>query len=417
MPVTPESSHMSERSRGVDSSYAWLRLVVSVLLGAIGSIGMWAVVVVLPTVQIEFGIDRASASFPYTLTMIGFSLGNVVVGRYVDRIGIMIPIIIAALALGTGFISAAMTTAIWQFAIIQGVLIGIGASATFGPLMANISHWFHHRRGVAVAAVASGNYLAGAVWPPILQWVIEAEGWRNAYIAVGVLCIVVMVPLALLLRDAWPPEAHTTPSDGLGGPTALLPGGFSPQALQIMLIIAGLSCCVAMSMPQVHIVAYAADLGYGVSRGAAMLSLMLAGGVISRILSGFLADSIGGIRTQLLGSVLQCLSLLLYLRFDSLMSLYVVSLIFGLSQGGIVPSYAIVVREYLPAHEAGQRVGLVVMSTLMGMAFGGWLSGWIYDLTGSYQAAFLNGIGWNIFNIIVMSMVWWRVNKPAEVLA
>ncbi len=414
---TPKLSEDPERSRGVDSPYAWLRLAVSVLLGIIGSTGMWAFVVILPTVQAEFGIDRASASFPYTTTMIGFAVGNVLVGRYVDRIGIMIPIITAALALGTGFASAAMTTAIWQLAIIQGTLIGIGASATFGPLLANISHWFHRRRGVAVAATASGNYVAGAIWPPILQWIIAAEGWRMAYIVIGVLSVVIMVPLALLLRDPLPPESRDTSSDPSESAFVLPPIGISPQVLQMMLIIAGLSCCVAMSMPQVHIVAYSVDLGYGVASGAIMLSLMLAGGAISRIVSGFLADRIGGVRTQLLGSVLQCVSLMLYLRFDSLMSLYAVSLIFGLSQGGIVPSYAIIVREYLPAREAGQRVGLVVMATLMGMAFGGWLSGWIYDLTGSYQAAFLNGIAWNVFNILVMSTVWWRTRRPAAVFA
>ncbi len=378
--MTPDSDAKPGPSRGVDSSYAWLRLAISVLLGVVGSVGMWAFVVILPTVQSEFGIDRASATLPYTLTMIGFAIGNVVVGRYVDRIGIMMPIIIAAIALGAGFLSAAMTTAIWQLAIIQGVLIGLGTSATFGPLIANISHWFHRRRGVAVAATASGNYVAGAIWPPLLQWIIVAEGWRTAYMLIGVLCVVIMVPLALLLRDALPPETHETGADTAGRQGALHPLGLSPQALQVLLVIAGLSCCVAMSMPQVHIVAYAVDLGYGVSRGAIMLSLMLASGVISRIVSGFIADTIGGVRTQLLGSALQCVSLMLYLGFDSLMSLYVVSVIFGLSQGGIVPSYAIIVREYLPAQEAGQRVGLVVMATLMGMAFGGWLSGWIYDL-------------------------------------
>lgn len=244
-----------------------------------------------------------------------------------------------------------------------------------------------------------------------------AEGWRTAYILIGLFCVVVMVPMALLLREALPSGTHASGSDAPASARGLPLVGLSPQALQILLIMAGLSCCVAMSMPQVHIVAYSVDLGYGVARGAIMLSLMLAGGVISRIVSGFIADTIGGVRTQLLGSVLQCVSLMLYLGFDSLMSLYVVSFVFGLSQGGIVPSYAIIVREYLPAQEDGQRVGLVVMATLMGMAFGGWLSGWIYDLTGSYHTAFLNGIAWNVFNIAVMSMVWWRTHRPAAVYA
>jgi MFS family permease len=179
----------------------------------------------------------------------------------------------------------------------------------------------------------------------------------------------------------------------------------TPGQLQALLIVAGIGCCVAMAMPQVHIVAYCVDLGFGMARGAEMLSLMLFGGIASRILSGMLADRIGGIYTLLLGAVLQCLALLLYLPYDGLASLYVVSLIFGLSQGGIVSSYAIVVREYLPAREAGRRVGAVITATIVGMALGGWMSGWIYDLTSSYQAAFLNGIAWNLLNIAMISLI------------
>ena len=176
--------------------------------------------------------------------------------------------------------------------------------------------------------------------------------------------------------------------------------------LQTLLIIAGFSCCVAMSMPQVHIVAYCADLGFGPARGAEMLSLMLGLGVVSRIASGWIADHIGGAATLLVGSGLQCLALMLYLPFDGLMSLYVVSALFGLSQGGIVPSYAIIVRENFPAREAGARVGLVIMATIVGMAAGGWLTGAIFDLTGSYQTAFLHGIGWNVLNLAIALWLW-----------
>jgi MFS family permease len=171
-----------------------------------------------------------------------------------------------------------------------------------------------------------------------------------------------------------------------------------------LLIVAGLACCIAMSMPQVHIVAYCGDLGYGVARGAEMLSIMLGLGVVSRIASGFLADKIGGLGTLILGSMLQCMALLLYIPFDGLISLYVVSALFGLAQGGIVPSYAMIVRQYFPAREAGTRVSLVLMTTVVGMAIGGWMSGEIYDLTGSYQAAFMNGIAWNLLN---MSIAFW----------
>lgn len=389
----------------IDGRYAWTRLALSVFLGTIGSVGMWAIVVVLPFVQADFGIDRAQASLPYAATMVGFAIGNVVIGRYVDRFGVVLPVAGAASILGAAFMLAATTTSIWQFVFVQ-LFVGLGASATFGPMVADISHWFERHRGIAITSVASGNYLAGVIWPVVISALLPHGGWRLAFVVIGIVCILVMVPLSLLLKRRPPREAEPTTLDGT------LPAhprhkriDLSPRALQILLVCAGLGCCVAMSMPQVHIVAYCTGLGYGAASGAQMLSVMLGAGIVSRLFSGFLADRIGGVRTLLAGSVLQCISLVLYLPSDGLVSLYTVSLIFGLSQGGIVPCYAIIVREYLPAREAGQRVGIVIMATIVGMAFGGWLAGWIYDLTGSYQVAFINGIAWNVMNIAVMTTV------------
>lgn len=399
---------------GIDSRYAWMRLVISVLIATIGSVGMWSVVVVLPAVQAEFAVDRSVASLPYTMTMVGFAVGNVWLGRIVDRVGIFLPLAGVAVALLVGYVGAAMAPSIWLFALLQAV-IGFGASATFGPLIADLSHWFRKRRGVAVAAAASGNYLAGAIWPLAMQLTLADEGWRFTYAAIGIFCIVTMVPLALLLRRRAPTMIGA--SDGAQKPAGQRSVDLSPRALQWLLAIAGVGCCVAMAMPQVHIVAYCVDLGFGVARGAEMLSLMLVGGIVSRLASGFLADYIGGVKTLLIGTVLQCLALLAYIPFDGLASLYIVSLVFGLSQGGIVPSYAIIVREYLPAHEAGQRVGIVIMATIVGMALGGWLSGWIYDLTGSYAAAFWNGIGWNVLNIAIMFFILMRGRAPAALRA
>ena len=270
-------------------------------------------------------------------------------------------------------------------------LIGLGCSASFGPLMADISHWFVRRRGIAVAIAASGNYLAGTIWPPVVQHFIATDGWRATHIGIGLFCFVAMLPLVLLLRRRI--EDHHSDAAGAAAARRQAEAPFSPMTLQVLLCIAGVACCVAMSMPQVHIVAYCGDLGYGVARGAEMLSLMLGFGIISRVASGFIADRIGGVRTLLLGSVLQGVALFLYLWFDGLVSLYVISALFGLFQGGIVPSYAIIVREYFSPREAGTRLGLVLMATLLGMALGGWMSGVIFDLTGSYRAAFLNGLG------------------------
>ena len=391
-------------AEAIDGPYAWFRLAVCMALATLGGIGMWAVVVILPEIQAEFGVDRQSAALPFTLTMIGFALGNAAAGRAADRWGVAWPLALAGLLLGAGFALAAAAAALWQFALVHGLAIGFATAASFGPLVADVSHWFQRRRGIAVAAVACGNYIAGALWPTVLPFFIAEAGWRLTYVGIGAVCAAAMAPLALVLRRP-PPEsareaAAPAPAPGASGRPSL-----SPRAVQLLLAAAAVLCCVAMSMPQVHIVAYCVDLGYGMARGAEMLSLMLAGGIASRLGFGFLADRIGGVRTLLLGSVLQCAALVFYLPFDGLTSLYVVSLVFGLSQGGIVPSYVVVVREYLPAREAGQRVGIVIMASIFGMALGGWLSGWIYDATGSYRAAFVNGIAWNLAHIALATVL------------
>ncbi|GAB4522523.1 MAG: MFS transporter [Roseibium sp.] len=396
-----------------DSPYAWFRLAISILLSTVGGAGMWAVVVVLPAVQADFGIDRADASLPYTTTMLGFAAGNYLLGRFVDRFGIVPPVIGSAVFLSTGFALAALSHDIWLFSLAQGVLVGLGTAATFGPLIADVSHWFVKRRGLAVACAACGNYLAGVLWPTFIRWNLATTDWRETYLVIALACLVTMIPLALILRRP-PPEGALSAAPGaraFGDHSTRL----SPASLQGLLVLAGLACCVAMSMPQVHIVAYCVDLGFGVAPGADMLALMTGAGIISRLASGVIADRIGGVKTLLIGSVLQCAALFLYIPFNGLASLYLVSLIFGLSQGGIVPSYAVIVREYLPAREAGQRVGLVIMATILGMALGGWLSGWIYDLTGSYDAAFLNGIAWNLLNMAVMVFILFsgRRRRPA----
>jgi len=299
--------------------------------------------------------------------------------------------------------------------MVQGLLIGLlGTSATFAPLVADTSMWFTRRRGIAVAICASGNYLAGALWPPVLQHFFDSIGWRATYIGVGVFCLATMLPLAFVLRRR--PPVLAAAAEAAAGASRTAPGlGLSPNALTALLCTAGVACCVAMSMPQVHIVAYCGDLGYGAARGAEMLSLMLGFGIVSRLASGWICDRIGGLRTLLIGSGLQGVALLLFLPFDGLVALYVVSALFGLFQGGIVPSYAIIVREYFSPREAGARVGMVLMSTLFGMALGGWMSGAIFDLTGSYRAAFLNGIAWNLLNMSVAAWLLYRSRLRAAI--
>ena len=454
-----------------ESPQAWLRLAASLLLMTLGGSGMYSVTVVLPQIQAEFGIDRADASLPYTLTMIGFGLGGVAMGRLADRFGVMVPVLLGSVGLAAGFVAAGSAQSLWQFSLAQGLLMGfLGTASTFAPLVADTSQWFTRRRGIAVAICMSGNYVAGAIWPPVMQHFFDTVGWRSTYMGVGVFCLATMLPLALMLRGRPPvataealtcsartglqagtaQRARGMPLESPASPPPLSqreressgrlsqteressgrlsqgqrgssretltesrerPLGLAPSTLQGLLCIAGVACCVAMSMPQVHIVAYCGDLGFGAARGAQMLALMLGLGVVSRLASGWISDHIGGLRTLLLGSVLQGLALLLFFFNDSLASLYVISALFGLFQGGIVPSYALIVREYFSPKDAGARVGTVLMATLFGMALGGWMSGAVFDATGSYRAAFANGIAWNALNLSIVIFLLWRARR------
>ena len=290
-----------------------------------------------------------------------------------------------------------------MFGLAHGLLGLLGGAATFAPLMADTGLWWHRRRGIAMAVCASGNYLAGTLWPPLAQWGVAHHGWRPTYVAQGLLCGLGMALLALCMRRPPPALPSATPDAASAQRTTPWPPerpfGLAPAQAQALLCVAGVACCVAMAVPQVHIVAYCTDLGFGAARGAEMLSPMLASGIASRLVSGGICDHIGGVRALLLGSALQGVALLMFLPTAGLVPLYVASALFGLFQGGIVPSYAIIVREHFPAREAGARTGAVIMATLVGMALGGWMSGWVFDVTGSYRAAFVNGIGWNLLNL------------------
>jgi MFS family permease len=407
------TTHAGGNAADIDSTYAWVRLAVATVLGTIGSVGMWSFVVALPPVQAEFAIARADASMPYTAAMIGFAFGGVLMGRFADRFGIVFPAILGTVLLAIGYVAAGYAPNIWTLDAAHA-LIGFGTSGTFGPIVSDMSHWFKKRRGIAIGIASCGNYLSGAVWPPIVQHFIVSDGWRTTHIGIAIFCLVTMVPLALMMRRPSPvetvmPGVAAVPRDTLG---------LRPNTLQALLAIAAIGCCVAMSMPQVHIVAYCGDLGYGPARGAEMLSLMLGLGLIARVASGSIADKIGGLGALMIGSALQAFALLLYLGFNGLTSLYIVSGLFGLFQGGIIPMYAVIVREYFSPQDAGIRTGVALMFALFGMALGGWMSGAIFDLTGSYRAAFANGFLWNLLNLAIVGWLLIRSRtRPSARLA
>ena len=378
--------------------YPLIRLTTVLALMTLGCSAMYAGVMVLEPLALELGTGRGNSSLIYGSFMIGFALGGVFMGRLADRLGIMVPAIIGSLALPAGFYLAAHASSILEISLAFCLLCGfLGSSFSMAPLIADISHWFSRRRGLAVGIAFSGSYVAGAIWPPILQRMFDAQGWRESFIDLALLTLVLMALLSLLLYPK--PTTNVQLTTAGSNNSNLTNSAISAGSLQSLICLAGFGCCVAMAMPQIHIVPYVMDLGHPAMRGAEMLGLMLGFGIISRIGSGWLSDRIGGVATLLLGSTLQLAVLIAFLTGNSLVFLYGISIAFGLSQGGIVPSYTIILRAFFPPKQAGWRISTSFLFTVAGMAFGGWVAGLLYDLTGSYNVSFLNAIGFNILNL------------------
>ena len=337
--------------------------------------------------------------------MVGFGLGNFLIGKVVDKFGLKFPIIVGVILLSSSYLVAMISNEFWHLLVLQ-VFMGTAASTFFGPSMADIGNFFEKHRGLAVAIVASANYVAGGLWPLFISHLLEFSNWKEVYFYIAIICLVIIFPISLILKNNI--VTSNNQDINLNNENNTIKN-LSPKTLQTLLVLAGIGCCLAMAMPQVHIVALCVERGFGLTVGAQILSVMLLSGMISRIGFGFLSDKIGPIYTIFIGSLLQMLSLVFFLPFDSQLSLFIVSLMFGLSQGGIVPAYAMIVRKYLPIEEVGERVGLVIMATIVGMGLGGWMSGEIFDLTQSYKLAFVNGIFWNLTNLLIVTFIMWKV--------
>tara|TARA_E500000075_G_scaffold17169_1_gene13905 strand:- start:1118 stop:2329 length:1212 start_codon:yes stop_codon:yes gene_type:complete len=387
-----------------DSLKSWIRLILLFSLGITGTVGMWSVVVVMPAIESDFNIDRGKASLLYATTMVGFGLGNFLIGKIIDKYGLKLPIIVATLILVISYLIGTISTEFWHLLILQ-IFMGTAAATFFGPSMADIGNFFEKRRGLAVAIIASANYVAGAFWPLIISYFLETMTWKDVYLYIALICIIIMIPISFFLKNNISQNESDITTEASNSKLTNL----SPNALQTLLILAGIGCCLAMAMPQVHIVALCVERGFGLSIGAEILAVMLFSGMISRVGFGYLSDKIGPVYTLFIGSLLQMISLVFFLPFDSQLSLYIVSLMFGLSQGGIVPAYAMIVRKYLPLKEVGERVGLVIMATIVGMGLGGWMSGEIFDITQSYKLAFVNGIFWNFTNLLIVTFIMWKI--------
>jgi MFS family permease len=396
----------------IETAYGWAVVVASVLLMTVGTAGFYITVVALKPIAAEFGWPRWVPSAAYSVSLLGTGFGGIWMGRWSDRIGMMWPTIAGALAVVLGSFLAAQADNRWSYLAIHAILIGFfGGGAMFSPLVANVTRWFDRHRGIAVSAVVSGQGLAGAIFAPAFRWSVENEGWRSTFEIYAVFCLVTLIPLALVLRPRPPVDAADAATiNGSAGDDGLVLG-HSPARVAWILNFAIIGCCVAMAMPMVHVVAHASDLGHSTTDAAAMLSLLLGCGFVSRLVWGNVTDRIGGLPTLVLGSICQASALTLFLFVDSLIGLYLISGFFGLAFAGIVPSYTVILRRHFPVSQMGARVGVVYLFGTIGMAGGGYLGGVIFDYAGTYQVAFLVGLAFNIFNLILVAPLFGRERR------
>ncbi len=407
---------MAER-RGaeIDGAYAWWVAIASTLILTVSFGATYLISVALKPIALDFDWPRSIPSLGYALIYAGTGAGGILAGWWSDRHGMLAPALLATAAIAGGSLLSATSTSMLGFLLGQGLFVGLlGSGALFSPLMTNTTRWFLRRRGLAVALVASGQSLAGAIWPPLLRWTIEDYGWRQTMIGYGVVAVLVVLPLSLTFRRRAPRvEARAAPEVGRMTADGRVLG--LPANLTLTLLgLAFVGCCVAMAMPLVHIVAYCTDLGFQAARGAEMLSLLLACAFLSRLGFGWLADRIGGLQTILVSSSLQAVSLSLYTVVDGLGGLYVISALYGLVFGGIVPSYALAVRQLFPETQAGWRIGVVYFFGTSAMGLGGLLGGFLFDLSGGYHLAFVVGVAFNLTNLALIGFFVWAMGRPEE---
>ena len=391
---------MSPDAAQMDGREAWIVAVASSAAIMIGFGATMALPISLKEISFHFGWPREVPSLAYALCLIGEGAGAVFMGMLAERYGVAAVLRIGAVGIGSGLALASVMDSPWHIYVAYGLFIGFfGISTLFAPTVSNVTRWFARRRGLAVAVVACGQSFAGAVWPPAIRASNDSFGWQTTFLVVGALCFVAMMALTMALRRPPPAFPTSVSLDGRDGDRVL---GLSPHAVLVILFFAIVGCCGAMAMPIVHIASHASDLGHDTSYAALLLSVAMGSSFASRLGLGWLSDRIGGLRTMMLGSAVQALALVLFMTITDLAGLFAAALVFGFGFGGIVPAYAVVIRELFPLRGIGWRIPAVLVGGAIGMAAGGWIGGHVFDSTGSYVDAFAIGLGFNVLNLVLI---------------
>ena len=402
---------MGRHGPSIETSYGWVVVFASLALHSISLGAPTILFVALKPIAADLDTARAVPSLAYSLLMIGAGVGGIAMGWWMDRRGVMQPVLFGSVMIGLGALLASHAEDRWSLFIATGVLIGLlGKAAMIAPLVANVTRWFDRRRGLAVAIITSGQGLAGAVWPAIVQYFNELVGWRGTFLYFSVFVAATMVPLALLLRPAAPIAASDRPAAGSEDDDRRVLG-LPSHVAQGMLWLAVIGCCTAMSVPIVHLVSHVTDQGYTLEQGARVLSVLFLAAFISRIGFGMLADRIGPVRTLLIGSASMAAMLLAFAFTTTYAGLFTAALLFGLGFSGIMPCYPLIIRLLFPVSQVGGRIAAQYMFSAAGMALGGWLGGVVFDAAGSYSPAFLVAFAFNAMNFAIVGILYTRQTR------
>jgi MFS family permease len=399
----------------IETRRSWIVAFVALLTLAFSFGAPWVAVVALKTIAADFGGTRSTPALAGSLGWIGVGVGGILMGRIAERIGVRWTVMFGAAMVCVGLAISSLG-APWQLYVGHGLFIGvIGNGGINAPLYVYVSKWFDRRRGSALALISSGTYIAGALWPPIFERVVAMAGWRQTMWMYGLFEMAMIIPLAAIFMGS-PPEVPLRRAGAFADPSPGRVLGWPPGVAYGLLCAAAFLCCVPMALPQGHLVAFCSDLGIAPSHGAAMLSVVLGCGFLSRQLWGWFADRFGGLMTLAVCSACQATALGAFLMTQDEIGLFTVAALFGLGFSGLVPAYVLALRELYPVREASWRVPVLLMFSGSGMAAGAWLGGFLYDWFGYYAPAFVSAIGANLLNLAIVVFLLQRQNagpRPA----
>ena len=403
--------------RSVESRASWRAAWTTLAILSISFGSPLLIVVGMKPMQETLGTERAVLALAGALVWIGTGAGGIFMGWLADRIGLRTTITIGACMIAGG-LALSSTGSIWALYVGQGLMVGfLGSGGVYPPLLVYVSRWFDRRRGTAIALISSGQYVAGVVWPTLFERGISSVGWQLVMLSYGVVVLVVILPTAMFLR---PPPVAPAPTRAAAAATTgggRRVAGLPANVAQVLLCVAGFFCCIPMSVPSAHLVAFCSDIGISPTRSATMLSVMLAAAFLARQAWGALADRIGGLRTILAGSACQAVAIACFLLTQDELGLFAIAAAFGLGFAGIIPSYSVAVRDLFPASEASWRMPLTLFTAMSGMAFGSWFAGFLYDHFAYYAPAFGIGVAFNIANLAIIGFLVYRTGGLRRRLA